>query len=60
LSVGRQNGKTALLSARIGLELLAGGHVAYTAQDRGGARLKFQETVEMLRPGLGSRFQRMC
>jgi len=59
VSVGRQNGKTALLSARIGLELLAGGHVAYTAQDRGGARLKFQETVEMLRPGLGSRFQQL-
>jgi len=59
VSVGRQNGKTALLSARIGLELLAGGHVAYTAQDRGGARLKFQETVEMLRPALGSRFAQL-
>lgn len=59
VSVGRQNGKTALLTARIGLELLAGGHVAYTAQDRGGARLKFQEAVELLRPGLGSRFAQL-
>jgi len=58
-SVGRQNGKTALLTARIGLELLAGGHVAYTAQDRGGARLKFQEAVNMLRPSLGSRFAQL-
>ena len=56
VSVGRQNGKSALLAARIGLELLAGGQVAYTAQDRGGARLKFQEIVEMLRPSLGTRF----
>ena len=56
VSVGRQNGKTALLTARIGLELLAGGHVAYTAQDRGAARLKFIEAVDLLRPALGSRF----
>lgn len=59
VSVGRQNGKTALLTARIGLELLAGGHVAYTAQDRGGARLKFQEAVSLLRPALGSRFAQL-
>jgi len=59
VSVGRQNGKTALLSARIGLELLGGGHVAYTAQDRGGARNKWLEAVEMLRPGLGSRFAQL-
>lgn len=58
-SVGRQNGKSALLAARIGLELLAGGHVAYTAQDRAGARLKFQETVNMLRPSLGPRFAQL-
>lgn len=59
VSVGRQNGKTALLSARIGLELLSGGHVAYTAQDRGGARNKWLEAVELLRPGLGSRFAQL-
>mgnify|MGYP000238535563 CR=1 FL=1 len=59
VSVGRQNGKTALLTARIGLELLAGGHCAYTAQDRGGARLKFLEAVELLRPALGSRFDQL-
>lgn len=59
VSVGRQNGKTALLTARIGLELLAGGHVAYTAQDRGGARLKFQEAVALLQPSLGSRFAQL-
>ena len=56
VSVGRQNGKTALAAARIGLELLAGRHVAYTAQDRGMARLKWEATVEMLRPAFGSRF----
>jgi hypothetical protein len=59
VSVGRQNGKTALLTARIGLELLAGGHVAYTAQDRGAARLKFLEAVELLRPALGARFDQL-
>ena len=57
VSVGRQNGKTALASARIALELLAGRHVAYTAQDRGMARLKWEETVAMLRPAFGSRFE---
>lgn len=59
VSVGRQNGKTALLGARIGLELLAGGHVAYTAQDRNLAKLKFQEFVGMLKPALGSRFAKL-
>lgn len=54
-SVGRQNGKTSLLIARIGLELLAGGHVAYTAQDRSGARLKFIEALDVLRPSIGTR-----
>lgn len=57
VSVGRQNGKTALASARIALELLAGRHVAYTAQDRNMARHKWEETVAMLRPAFGSRFE---
>ena len=36
---GRQNGKTALAAARIGLELLQPGHVcAFTAHDRNMAR----------------------
>ena len=59
VSVGRQNGKTALLSARVALELLGGGHVAYTAQDRAGARNKYIETIEMMRPALGSRFAKL-
>lgn len=59
VSVGRQNGKTALLSARIALELLGGGHVAYTAQDRSGARNKYIETIAMMEPALGSRFQKL-
>jgi phage terminase large subunit-like protein len=56
VSVGRQNGKTLLLTARIALELLSGGHVAYTAQDRSMAALRFREMVEMMRPAIGSRF----
>ena len=59
VSVGRQNGKTALLSARVALELLGGGHVAYTAQDRAGARNKYIETIEAMRPALGSRFAKL-
>jgi len=57
VSVGRQNGKSALIGARVALEMLAGGHVAYTAQDRSGARNKYLEIIELMRPGLGSRFK---
>lgn len=49
VSVGRQNGKTALAAARIGLELLQPGHVcAFTAQDRNMARGKWEEHVERI------------
>ena len=57
VSVGRQSGKTTLAAARIALELLAGRHVAYTAQDRAMARLKWEATVEALRPAFGTRFE---
>jgi hypothetical protein len=56
VSVGRQNGKTLLLTARVALELLSGGQVAYTAQDRSMASLRFREMVELMRPAIGSRF----
>lgn len=48
-SVGRQNGKTSWILTRIARQLLPGGqHVAYTAQDRSLARLKWEEHVELL------------
>jgi hypothetical protein len=48
-SVARQNGKTSWILARIARQLLpAGQHVAYTAQDRSLARLKWEEHVELL------------
>lgn len=48
-SVARQNGKTSWILARIARQLLPSGqHVAYTAQDRSLARLKWEEHVELL------------
>jgi len=48
-SVARQNGKTSWILTRIARQLLpAGQHVAYTAQDRSLARLKWEEHVELL------------
>lgn len=48
-SVARQNGKTSWILARIARQMLpAGQHVAYTAQDRSLARLKWEEHVELL------------
>jgi hypothetical protein len=48
-SVARQNGKTSWILTRIARQLLPGGqHVAYTAQDRSLARLKWEEHVELL------------
>lgn len=48
-SVARQNGKTSWILARVARQLLpAGQHVAYTAQDRSLARLKWEEHVEIL------------
>lgn len=49
ISVGRQNGKTALCASRIMFELLRpGSQVAFTAQDRGIARLLFMEHVDAI------------
>ena len=49
VSVGRQNGKTALAASRIALELLHPGHVvAFTAQDRNMARAKWEEHCELI------------
>jgi len=49
VSVGRQNGKTALAASRIALELLHDGHiVAFTAQDRNMARGKWEEHVDRI------------
>lgn len=48
-SVARQNGKTSWILTRIARQMLpAGQHVAYTAQDRSLARLKWEEHVELL------------
>jgi len=48
-SVARQNGKTSWILTRIARQLLPHGqHVAYTAQDRSLARLKWEEHVEIL------------
>lgn len=48
-SVARQNGKTSWILTRIARQLLpANQHVAYTAQDRSLARLKWEEHVELL------------
>jgi len=48
-SVARQNGKTSWILTRIARQLLPHGqHVAYTAQDRSLARLKWDEHVEIL------------
>lgn len=48
-SVGRQNGKTSWILTRVARQLLPNGqHVAYTAQDRSLARLKWEEHVELL------------
>jgi hypothetical protein len=46
--VGRQNGKTSLVAARIVLEMLRGGHAVFTAQDRIFARERWQEYAELL------------
>ena len=47
--VGRQNGKSKLISARIAMEAMKPGHhIAYTAQDRNMARAKWEEHVEIL------------
>ncbi len=49
VSVGRQNGKTALAAIRAALELLKPNTVSVvTAQDRNMARNKFTETCELL------------
>ena len=49
ISVGRQNGKTTLVCSRIARQLIPPRQtVAYTAQDRGLARMKWQEHVELL------------
>ena len=49
VSIGRQNGKTALAAIRAALELLKPGTTTiYTAQDRNLARLRFDEHVELL------------
>lgn len=49
VSVSRQNGKTTLICARIARQLIPPRQtVAYTAQDRGLARTKWAEHVELL------------
>jgi phage terminase large subunit-like protein len=49
VSVSRQNGKTTLICARIARQLIAPMQtVAYTAQDRGLARTKWDEHVSLL------------
>jgi hypothetical protein len=49
IAVARQNGKTTLVCARIALQLIVPrATVAYTAQDRGLARMKWEEHVEIL------------
>jgi hypothetical protein len=49
IGVARQNGKTTLMCARIARQLIAPRQtVAYTAQDRGLARTKWAEHVELL------------
>lgn len=49
VSVSRQNGKTTLICARIARQLIAPRQtVAYTAQDRGLARMKWSEHVDIL------------
>lgn len=49
VSVARQNGKTSLVCTRIARQLIpAKQTVAYTAQDRGLARLKWMEHVDLL------------
>jgi len=62
VSVGRQNGKTALASARIAFELLQPGHVvAFTAQDRNMARSKWEEHCELiLTSSLAKRVRRVA
>jgi len=49
ISVARQNGKTTLMCARIGAQLIVPGSiVAYTAQDRSIARFKWKEHCDQL------------
>ena len=49
VSVSRQNGKTTLVCSRIARQLIPSRQtVAYTAQDRGLARTKWEEHVELL------------
>ncbi len=49
VAVGRQNGKSSLVAARIVFEALHARHkVAYTAQDRQMARLKWEEHIEIM------------
>ena len=61
VSVGRQNGKTALAASRIALELLQPGHVvAFTAQDRGMARYLWDAHCELiLDSSMGKRVRRV-
>jgi hypothetical protein len=49
ISVARQNGKTTLILSRIARQLIAARQtIAYTAQDRGLARTKWAEHIELL------------
>lgn len=49
IAVARQNGKTALVCARIAMQLIIPRQtIAYTAQDRSLARFKWSEHVELL------------
>src|SRR5262245_24490077 len=62
VSVARQNGKTTLICARIARQLILPRQtVAYTAQDRGLARTKWEEHIELLMPSpaFADRVERM-
>lgn len=62
VAVGRQSGKSTLVATRIAYELLLPKHhVAYTAQDRNMAKLKWQEHVNSLErcPGIAKQIHRI-
>ena len=62
VAVGRQSGKSKLVETRIAYELLKPRHhVAYTAQDRNMAKLKWQEHVNSLErcPGIAKQIHRI-
>lgn len=61
VSLGRQNGKTALCAARVALELLKpGANVAYCSQDRSIGRLLWEEHVNaILASSLSKRVRRV-